>query len=387
MSGFWRRKRSRRLIVGIGAAVAVVVVIVAFAAVWQMTAPRRAASRTPPPIEEAEPTTDSVSPTESAIAALPSTQAVEPTTSTGTTGTTTPVTPVTPGALIAYRLGPNLYVADENGQDGNAVALAPSGDYTLSPDDRTIAVVDGNTRQLVFLDIASRTLVESTIVSGGRPVWMPDSSGVLVATMADVSGATRIQRVSRQGGAPSAIAMGGIAAVSPDAGTIVVGPGPASSAEDTKRVAVIRAGKTTNITAPGLVTAVAVSNDRVYFGTMSEAGSGVWTVAVTGGAPKPFIPVTEGSPYVTLSLSTDAMTLAFAVGGDDGYSRVSVVPSQGGVPTKLWVRRDDYVLQWSADSTWLYLIEGNAFQGESTSLYRVGRNGRGRRLLVEGASL
>ncbi len=54
---------------------------------------------------------------------------------------------------------------------------------------------------------------------------------------------------------------------------------------------------------------------------------------------------------------------------------------------KLWVRRDNYFLQWSADSAWLYLIEGNAFQGESTSLYRVGRDGQGRRLLVQGASL
>ena len=75
------------------------------------------------------------------------------------------------------------------------------------------------------------------------------------------------------------------------------------------------------------------------------------------------------------------------MGGDDGYSRFSVMPAKGGTPVKLWLRRDNYFLQWSADSSWLYLIEGNAFQGESTSLYRVGRTGQGRRLLVQGASL
>ncbi len=387
MSGFWRHKRSRQLIIGIGVAVAAIVVIAAFAAVWRMTAPKRVDSEAPPPIEEAQPTTESVSPSESVIAALPSTSSVEPTASTSATSTSQQQQPATSGALIAYRLGPNLYVADENGQNGNAVALAPTGDYALSPDSRTIAIVDGNTRLLVFLDIASRTLVEMPILSSGRPVWMPDSSGVLVAATADVSGDTRIVRVSRQGGAPTAIAPGGIAAVSPDAGTIVVGPGPGSAGAVPNRIAVIRAGKTTTVNAPGIVTSVAVSNDRVFFGTMSDQGAGVWWVPVAGGAPKALLPVAEGSPYVTMMLSPDTMTLAFAVGGDDGYSRVSVVASTGGTPTRLWVRRDDYILQWSLDSTWVYLIEGNEFQGESTSLYRIGRNGHGRRMLVQGASL
>jgi hypothetical protein len=388
MSGFWRHKRSRQLAIGIGAAVAAVVVISAFALVWRMTAPRRAAEQAPPPIEEAESTTESAEPSQTAIAALPTSSSAEPTRSTtSTTPATSPATPVTSGALIAYRLGPNLYVADENGKNPNAVALAPSGDFTLSPDGRTIAVVDGDSKQLVFLDIGTRTLVESGIVSGGRPVWMPDSSGVLLPTMADVNGATRIQRFSRQGGSPIAVAMGGIAAVSPDAGTTVVGPGPASSGDETSRIAIIRAGKTTVVKAPGLVTAVACSNEKVYVGTMGDQGAGVWTVPVTGGKPSPFLPVAQGSPYVMLGLSPDAASLAFATGGDDGYSRVSVIPSQGGTPVKLWVRRDDYLLQWSADSTWVYLIEGNAFQGESTSLYRVGRNGHGRRLLVQDAGL
>jgi hypothetical protein len=387
MSGFWRHKRSRQLVIGIGAAIAAVLVIAAFAVVWRMTAPRRVASQAPPPIEEAEPTTESVSPSESAISALPSTSSVNPTTSSAPPASPSGVPASNSGALIAYRLGPNLYVADENGQSPNAVALAPTGEYTLSPDNRTIAIVDGDTRQLVFLDIASRTLVEVPILASTRPVWMPDSSGVLVAATADVSGATRILRVSRQGGAPSVIAPGGIAAVAPDAGTVVVGPGPASTGDDTKRVAVIRAGRTTTVNAPGIVTSVACSNDRVYIGAMNDQGAGVWTVPVTGGTPKPFIPVASESPYVTMMLSPDAASLAFAVGGDDGYSRVSVIPSQGGSATRLWVRRDDYILQWSADSTNVYLIEGNEFQGESTSLYRIGRNGRGRRLLVEGASL
>ena len=385
MSGIWRNKRTRRLATIIGAAVAALVIIAAFVLVWRMTAPRRVSSQPPAPsMEEAEPTTESA-PASSAIAALPVTASVEP--SPSAAPSETPVFPSTPGARIAYRLGPNLYVADENGSNAVAVALAPSGDYTLSPDARTIAVVDGDTKQLVFLDIASRTLVESTIVSGGRPVWMPDSSGVLVATLADVNGGTRIQRVPRVGGGPTAIAMGGMAAVSPDAGTLVVGPGFGASAAESKQISVVRAGRAKVITAPGAVTSVAATNDRVFFGTMDEKGAGVWSVPATGGTPKALVPVAVGSPYVALMLSPNAASIAFAAGGDDGYSRVSVVSVTGGSPTKLWLRRDDYVLQWSTDSAWVFLIEGNAFQGESTSLYRVGHDGRGRRLIAEGASL
>ena len=247
MSGLMRHKRSRQVAIGIGAAVAALAVIVAFALVWRATAPKRVSSPPPPAIEEAEPTTESVSPSESVIAALPATTTIEgtlpPSPSLSPTSPATPVTPGAPGALIAYRLGPNLYVADEGGQNANAVALAPTGDYSLSPDSRTIAVVDGDTKQLVFLDIASRTLLESNVFATARPVWMPDSSGVLVPVVADANGATRIQRVPRQGSGPTAVAMGGMVAVSPDAGTIVVGPSAASPPEEMNRVTVLRGAR------------------------------------------------------------------------------------------------------------------------------------------------
>ncbi len=388
MSGLMRHKRTRQLAIWIGAAVAAVLVIAAFALVWRATAPGRVGAPPPPAIEEAEPTTESVSPTDSAIAALPDTSTAEATSSTNPTSVPAPVVPGGGGALIAYRLGPNLYVADEQGRNANAVALAPSGDFTLSPDSRTIAVVDGDTRQLVFIDIASRTVVEAGTVAGGRPVWMPDSSGVLLPVIADATtGATRIDRFGRDGGSALTIGAGGMAAVSPDAGTIVLGPGAGATAAEGSRVTIVRNGRPTSVKLPGLVTAVAAANDQVFVGAMGEQGPGLWTIPQAGGAPRAMIPVGEGSPYTTLSLSPDASSLAFAVGGDDGYSRVSVIPARGGSAVRLWVRRDDYVLQWSRDSMWVYLIEGNAIQGESTSLYRVGRAGNARRLLVQGASL
>jgi protease II len=86
-----------------------------------------------------------------------------------------------------------------------------------------------------------------------------------------------------------------------------------------------------------------------------------------------------------LSLSPDETRLAYARTGDDGYSRMSVVKSMGGESYAVSTRRDCYPLGWAADSSAVFYIEGNAWQGESTALMKMNASGSGRTVLVSGA--
>ena len=64
-----------------------------------------------------------------------------------------------------------------------------------------------------------------------------------------------------------------------------------------------------------------------------------------------------------------------------------VVPTAGGTAFSLSTRRDNYPLQWTVSGKDILFIEGNAFQGENTSLYHVSPTGTRRLQLVAGAGL
>jgi hypothetical protein len=56
-------------------------------------------------------------------------------------------------------------------------------------------------------------------------------------------------------------------------------------------------------------------------------------------------------------------------------------------PLALSIRRDTYPLRWASDARNLFIVEGNAFQGEKTSVIRVSEGGLGRTVVVEGGGL
>jgi Tol biopolymer transport system component len=91
--------------------------------------------------------------------------------------------------------------------------------------------------------------------------------------------------------------------------------------------------------------------------------------------------------YGELMLSPDGTRLLFAADGDDGYSRLWTVPTAGGRATAISGRRDGYAIGWTKDGKGILFIEGNAFQGQSTSLWLSDLNGHNRKLLVAGATL
>jgi Tol biopolymer transport system component len=136
-------------------------------------------------------------------------------------------------------------------------------------------------------------------------------------------------------------------------------------------------------------TAVATNGERVFVAvTDGDAGSAVLSMKPDGRDAKQVVGTVPGTTRVvwgSVRPSPDGELLALAAQGDDGYSRTFIVSSGGGTPIALANRRDSYLHGWSAAGDRLFLIEGNTFQGETTSLVSVARNGTGRRILVPGA--
>ena len=93
----------------------------------------------------------------------------------------------------------------------------------------------------------------------------------------------------------------------------------------------------------------------------------------------------SGVSIGSLVMSPDGSWLAYAEQGDDHSARVYAIPAGGGAVVRISGRRDAYPLQWAGADT-LLLIEGNATQGEATSLVSAVVTSGVRKLIVEGAS-
>jgi hypothetical protein len=139
-------------------------------------------------IEPAEQTAPSQSPTTGAGSSAATlgaggVKANAPTTGTaavpgGQTVTTASGEQIVRAARIAFRLGATLYVANEDGSAAKPIYRSDDGPYALSPDAKTIALVQD--RKLKLIDVASgdaRTV--GAAEEGMAPQWKGDSSAVL----------------------------------------------------------------------------------------------------------------------------------------------------------------------------------------------------------------
>ena len=373
--------------------VAIVVLAVAVVGMvaWGMLRPRLKPStpRSKPPAEE---TSRGATPTSTSVEA----SAATPTQSPGSTPVTESTSPdgvASPGpvrvAKIAFRKASAIHVADEDGGSARPVASAADGAFALSPDGQTLAVTrSGN---VALYGVTNGRLAFSARGEAVAPVWLPDSSAVLFVR-GGADGAAQVYRVSSSGGTEILIGEGSGMAVSPDGEVIVLVP--ALGSVTTPRVLVSRSGAAF---APipvqgGDALAVDVSNDRIFVSTTSASvDSGIWSMSLMGSDPRQLVEpgssAEKGATFGRLELSPDGSKLAYAAESDDGYSRMFVVPAKGGTPFSLSFGHDDYPLGWSVSGKEIFFIEGNAFQGESTSLFHVSPSGSRRLLLVNGAGL
>lgn len=304
--------------------------------------------------------------------------------------------PVAPGRVgkVAFGLGASIYVANEDGTGSKAVVRSNSGPYALSPNGKKLALV--SLAGLSVVDVASG---KQTFVAPAElvaPVWMPDSSRVMWVRQAPMTPVTPgIWAVDASGANPElVVASSDRVAVSPDGRIVVARPWSGGSAPSTTYgVFVSRGGGPFKLVkAPGLPTALAASNTRLFLGSSNPklaAGNRISVVSMTPagkdqkklrGAPAGDVPAV----WNELAVSPDGVSLAAGALGDDEYSRVWVIPHNGGEGVLLTPRRDGYIHGWSASGDSLFLIDGNAYQGESTALLSVKPDGGGRRLIVTG---
>jgi len=381
-----------RLHVAITIVAALLAVAMVAAAAWALTRPRpgatiRAAITPAEETSAAATATFSADATGSAGAVTTSSAgaSTDETESPGSSATTKK-----PRYRLAYHNGSAFYVATEDAKS-SAIVHVTSVSYALSPDGHSVAAVEGG--KLLVTSVGQHTSASSPVLPGLPadnvvPVWMPDSSAVLFIRP-DSAGVPYVWRFTLETSAAAQVCLGSGVAVSPDGHTIVAMPTGDSSA----LVVWTDTGKARSVSVPsGDPVAVALGNDRLFVSTVSVAGdSGLWSLAMDG-SDKRRLAYTGASDDMSatfgeLLLSPDGSKLLYAADGDDGYSRLRVVPTAGGDPVKISGRRDGYAIRWSPGGKRIYFVEGNAYQGQATSLCYISPNGRGRTVLVAGAGI
>jgi Tol biopolymer transport system component len=286
----------------------------------------------------------------------------------------------------------SLYIAKENGRSITPMHVVGTN-YALSPDGRTVAAVEEG--KLVVATVGEHLLSSSPATPGLTaealaPVWMPDSSAVyFVRVTAD--GMPRVWRFIRASGSATEVTKGSAVAISPDGRTIAV-----IRTEETAVpvIAVLKRGKAeVRVKSPeGDPVAIAMSKTRVFASCVTTSGAPtLWSLSYDGGNTRKLVKASAaGSSSVTygeLMPSPNGLKLLFAMDGDDGYSRLRLVPTAGGSLTKISRLRDGYALGWTKSGKSILLIEGNAFQGQLTALWRSDLKGQHRTTLVKGATL
>ena len=289
---------------------------------------------------------------------------------------------------IAFRLGDSIYSAPQDGGVATLLLRAQPGKaftdetaYALSPDGKKLAVIDRG--MLALLD--TKTLKSKSVGvadAGMRPVWSNDAKTVFVRRMPPGASAPEIWRASASGSGYAKVRVGGAIASSGDAKRLAV--------IDGDRVLLSRPGGgwTRSTPATGVPTAIAIADDRLLIAYASGLKTRpIWSVSLANGSKTRLVSAIPGDvPAVWSRLlpSPDGRTVALQCSGDDGYTRAFVVSAAGGVPTAIVTRSDTALHAWSRSGDRLFILEGNAFQGESLMLSSVSPAGADRKQAVSG---
>ncbi len=376
----WARiERRRRALIAAGAG-AVLVAMAVVVVVLLTRAPAAGPSATYEPIPGSgvattPPTTDATG----SVTATGAARADDASATASATGSTAAAT-----CLIAYRRAGSIRVAKPDGTGEVTLAKSSEGVFSLSPDSRTLAYVDAAAKKLVLVDVASRTPVTVGPAALDRPVW-PTGSGWCAYTGAGTQAGVR--RVSRDGSGASTLFAGESPTVSRDGSVIA---GIRISADGSTSLVILRSGRATTVPVTGFALDIAVTPSRVFYAVAADdlADAEIRSADLSGGGTIVLRSGTQAgarSSFQELCVSPDGLRLAFAEAGDDGYSRLFAMNvGDGSAFVPLSVRRDDYPLCWGCDGR-LYFIEGNAWQGEATSLMAVGPDGTGRTTVLKDA--
>lgn len=289
--------------------------------------------------------------------------------------------------FIAYRLDGALWVAGEDGGAAARVTQAPAGSFALSPDGKTLAIVDMPAGRLRLVDVASGSerSVPGSATDVGPPSWSPDSTWVAYTA---AGARLDVARVNADGsGAQTLVASAYRPRVSPD-GRRVAYALPQASAGDALLVADVGKGAGTMLVPDGVSDFTWAGSSIAYSRTLRDVPPEVRVMRADGSGDIELFEYTGRRPVAIADMvaSPDGTRVLFAETGDDGYSRMWVAATDGSGKRFLSVRRDDYPLGWSAAGEWAYFIQGNARQGDPTALMRVRPDATGLTVVVDGAA-
>ena len=203
---------------------------------------------------------------------------------------------------------------------------------------------------------------------------------------------TEVSRVNRDGSGRATVGPGFAARFAPDGAIVAVSS--ARTAQGTP-IELYAAGGIRRLTEGVTVNALTPLKDRVVFADAGELlaqdrlrSPSLQVIKYDGSGQKTLVakPAAGTETYFgDMLASPDGSWVAYTETGDDGYSRLFAIHPSGGVPIPLSLRRDDYIMGWSADGSEIMFVEGNKTQEESTRLMAVHPDGTGRRTILEGA--
>lgn len=285
--------------------------------------------------------------------------------------------------VVAYRRDGWLCMTAEVDPAEKRLVRSSAGPFALSPDGVTLAWIDEASGRLGLTDtVRGVSVTVGPALASSQPSWAADSSRVVYT--APGPAAMRV----RTDGTGAETLFDGTGAVCASSGGSIVG---ISATAPDELVVWHGGGRTVRIGAGAPVAAVVADGARVYFATrpavtersrirsIAPDGTDLRDLASASASVKPVM-------IDDLRLAPDGGTLAYVERGDDGYARVFTVRQDGGTPLPLPGRRDCLLVGWGADGKTLLVIEGNALQGEVTSLARVRPDGTARTVLIRGAS-
>lgn len=304
---------------------------------------------------------------------------------------------------IAYRLDGALWIAREDGKDAKKLADVEHGAFALSPDAGTLAYVDTASKRLSLVDVSSGKAVSVGSAEDADLCWAPGSQFLIYTAKSPAR--YEVRKVLRDGRGDGALAPGHSPRVSPGgsgfawvADTAFGQPGYAStrlfesaapSRYTAQTVAEVGFGVDGVVmvveSAPGASRILTAKHDQAL--AIEEAAVREVVGKPAGSRPGSYAHLCASPGTSGAGGSSAGRYLAYAEVGDDGYSRTYIYDSSTGRSVALSLRRDTYPLSWSADGRRLFFVEGNAFQGEPTSVMKVLPDGMGRVVVVDGGGL
>jgi hypothetical protein len=372
------RRRSSTTLIIVGAAAAAVLVVALV--VWAV-----AASSPPTRTTPAANGNGSNTVTESFVVTGPSgadTSTVV--TELPSSGPPTETTAAPAAVRLAFRVGEDLWVADETGGHSRKLLAGRVGPFSLSPDGKTIALVDARARQLALVDVGSSRITTVTSAEPVAPVWAPSSSWLAYVTK--TAAGSQVHRCSNTGDGDVLLGGGDRPAIAPDDKTYAF-------VSQVGRLTVAAGGRSPRaLSVSGRVDEIALTADRVVYalGGQQRSDLSIHSAHFDGTDDRLLVgPPAEANAgrYARLLPSPTGMLLAYTAVGDDGFSSLKTIRLDGSGAASLSRRRSDYPVRWSADASRLFFIEGNAEQGQETSLMSARPDGTQRTTVIADAGL